>query len=83
MMKRPGRNESEEDLLRFQQEFFSSNEKPSVVIKKPTKQRDVVQLTGKLMLLLHFRNLICNLPIIPWKKFGYIYKLILFCLQRT
>ena len=47
MIKRPGRNENEEDLLRFQDEFFSSDAKPSVVINKPNKnKRDVVQLQG-------------------------------------
>ncbi|XP_047132220.1 RNA polymerase II-associated protein 1 isoform X1 [Hydra vulgaris] len=34
MIKRPGRNESEEELLQFQEEFLKKSEKPSVTIKK-------------------------------------------------
>ncbi|XP_057315544.1 RNA polymerase II-associated protein 1-like [Hydractinia symbiolongicarpus] len=58
MIKRPSPNENEEDILKFQEEYFTSQEKPSVTIhskvnssskkyqtqQDDTKNRDVVDL---------------------------------------
>lgn len=62
MIKRPSPNENEEDILKFQEEYFTSQEKPSVTIhskvnssskkyqshqeRDETKNRDVVDLGG-------------------------------------
>ena len=62
MFKRPSKDDTEEDLLRFQAEFLASKTAPAVsVLKKPEKrksdeektkqqhtERDVVSLGGKL-----------------------------------
>lgn len=56
MIPRPKPGESEDDLLKFQQEFLAKQEKSAVsVVKKPDKRKttqssvdkDVVNLEGK------------------------------------
>ena len=38
MCSRPGREDSEDDLLQFQEEFFSNKAKPSVTVVKGCRE---------------------------------------------
>lgn len=44
MNKRPCRDDGEDDILRYQDEFFAKHQKPSVTVVKKDKSRDVVDL---------------------------------------
>lgn len=46
MLKRPGTGDTEEDLIELQNEFYTKQQKPSVVVKSVGKRekKDVVQL---------------------------------------
>jgi len=44
MNKRPSRDDGEDDILRYQDEFFAKHQKPSVTVVKKDKSRDVVDL---------------------------------------
>jgi len=48
MIKRPSNLENEEDLLKLQNEYLSSKQKPSASVKRVQK-KDVVKLTGTLV----------------------------------
>lgn len=49
MIRRPKPGEDEEDILRFQEEFLASQQKPAVNIKRIKKpDRDVVTIQGKI-----------------------------------
>lgn len=48
MIKRPSNLESEEDLLKLQDEYLSSKQKPSASVKRIQK-KDIVKLTGMLI----------------------------------
>ena len=39
MLKRPSKNDSEEDILKFQEEFLSSKIKPAATIVKATEEK--------------------------------------------
>ena len=55
MIKRPKRGESEDDLLRYQEEFFASQQVPSVVVKKSkSSERDVVTMEGLSLVFCNF-----------------------------
>ena len=48
MLKRPSKQDTEEDLLRFQEEFLASKTAPSVsVIRKPEKRKSGETNSGK------------------------------------
>lgn len=57
--RRPGRGESDEDLLKFQEEFLAKKETPSVkIIKKNDALPREIRENGKLSSCLH--GLLCN-----------------------
>lgn len=49
MMKRPSAQDDEDELVRMQNEYMASKQKPSATVvrlKKKTEERDIVTLTG-------------------------------------
>lgn len=55
MIKRPDRSETEEDLLRLQQEYLAKKQKPSVSLKLSNDPKDI---KGKVILLTYTSMLI-------------------------
>ena len=70
MIKRPSAQETEDDLLKFQEEFLASTSSPAATIaqrpakRKPEEQctisikKDVVTLTGMALILVVFKKTI-------------------------